>query len=93
MIQLIYVISVTVESLLAFRAVFKLFGASDTQGIVALLYRITDPLVGPFLAIFRTGHIGGYLIEWSAIVALFAYGLAGFLLTELVRTLTIRRRG
>lgn len=93
MSNLVYILTVVVESLLVFRAVFKLFGASLTTSIVQLLYQVTDPLVRPFLAIFHVAHAGSYLIDWPTIVALFAYGVLGFILTELVHTLTVRTRG
>lgn len=91
--NLVYVLTVLIESLLVFRIVFKLFGASVTIQIVQFLYQVTDKLVQPFQSIFHNAYAGTYLIEWSTIVALFAYGIAGFLLTEMVHALTIRTRG
>lgn len=90
--NIVYFITVTIEALLVFRAVFKLFGASATTVIVEWLYKITEPLTQPFQSIFHITHIGNYLIEWSTIVALIVVGIVSFLLTELINMLTVRIR-
>ena len=90
--SLVYIITVAVESILLFRAVFKLFGASATTVIVEWLYKVTEPLIQPFQSIFHVSYIGKYLIEWSTIVALIVVGVISFLLTELINLLTVRLR-
>jgi uncharacterized protein YggT (Ycf19 family) len=92
MSNLVYIITVAIESLLVFRAVFKLFGASATTVIVEWLYKLTDKLVQPFQSIFHVTHVGNYFIEWSTIVALCAIGIVSFLLTEFFNMLTVRFR-
>jgi uncharacterized protein YggT (Ycf19 family) len=90
--NIVYFITVTIEALLVFRAVFKLFGASATTVIVEWLYKVTEPLIQPFQSIFHVSYVGKYLIEWSTIVALVVVGVVSFLLTELINLLTVRLR-
>lgn len=93
MINLIYVLTMIIETLLAFRVVFTLFQASASTSAVHLLYQASDPLVQPFQNIFHTVTLGSsYVLDWSTIVALIVYGLAGFLLGELIQVFMIRAR-
>lgn len=88
---LISVLTMIVEVLLAFRIIFRLFGASNIS-LVDLTYQLSDPLAAPFVGLVASRQYGQYLVEWSSVIALFVYGLAGFLLMELIAALTIRFR-
>lgn len=89
--SLISVFTMIIEVLLAFRIIFRLFGASEIS-LVDLVYRLSDPLVAPFVGLVTSGRYGQYLVEWSSIIALFVYGLVSFLLMELIAALTVRFR-
>ncbi len=89
--SLISVFTMIIEVLLAFRIIFRLFGASEIS-LVDLVYRLSDPLVAPFVGLVAAARYGQYLVEWSSIIALFVYGLVSFLLMELIAALTVRFR-
>jgi uncharacterized protein YggT (Ycf19 family) len=73
-----------IEISLLLRFLFKLFGARDV-GFAEFLYDSTDILLDPFRGIFRPEIVGdGSIIEFSTLIAMVVYGLATFLLLELI---------
>ena len=89
---LVYIATVTAESLLVFRLIFTFFSAAATTKVVEWLYKVTDPVVQPFQSIFHVTHVGSYIIDWSTVIALLVIGIISFLLTELINMLTVRIR-
>ena len=57
--QAIYLIFGIVEALLAIRFVLKLLGANAEAGFASFIYRISDPLVAPFVGLFGTPQLNG----------------------------------
>ena len=53
--QIIWYISGVIEVLLAFRFLFKLFGASTVSGFTRFIYTVSNPFVLPFQGIFNFG--------------------------------------
>ena len=82
-----YLLSI-VEILLAFRLVFRVFGASSANGFVNGIYAITAPLTAPFTGIFPNDSLAGATLEWSTIIALIVYALIGSLLISLFNRTT-----
>ncbi len=74
-----------IEFFLGFRFLFKLFGASTAAPFVNWLYATTEPLLNPFRGIFPAPQIeGGYVIEFTTLVALLVYLFIGYLLFRLI---------
>jgi hypothetical protein len=76
--QAIYLIFGIVEALLVIRFVLKLLGANAEAGFASLMYRISTPLVAPFVGLFGTSQLNGMVLELEALVAIVVYGLIGW---------------
>lgn len=80
-------------ALLGVRFVFKLFAASPNNQFVSWVYETSAGLVAPFSNIFTPMSIqNGYVIEFSALVAMLAYtfvGMLAFLLIDMLTTVKI----
>lgn len=77
------------------RLVLKFFAANPAAPFVRWIYETSQTLVHPFLGIFPNPVLsGGFVIEFSTLVALIVYGIIGYLLVELIATLNwgARRR-
>ena len=81
--QAIYLIFGIVEALLVIRFVLKLLGANAEAGFASLIYRITAPLVAPFVGLFGTPQLNGMVLELESIVAIVVYGLVAWGLAKL----------
>lgn len=52
------------------RCILSWFPISGDNAIVRLLYRITEPIMGPIRNIVNKSPIGGFMIDFSPIIAL-----------------------
>ena len=81
-----------IETLLFTRFALLLLGANASQGLVAFVYGITDPLVRPFQGIFGQPE-GPPMVDVAAILAVLFFLLVGALVVAGVRAATGRRAG
>lgn len=81
-----------VEVFLGVRFIFRLFNANPANEFVSWLYDVSGQLLEPFRGIFPTEAVQpGYVLEFSTLFAMVAYGLLGFLILTLVDTLLPER--
>jgi uncharacterized protein YggT (Ycf19 family) len=74
-----------IEFFLGFRFLFRLFGANPTTPFVSWLYATTEPLLNPFRNMFPAPKLeGGFVVDFTTLVALLLYMFAGYLLLEIV---------
>ncbi len=77
-----------VEVFLGVRFLFRLLGANPNNGFVSWLYEVSGQLLEPFRGIFPVEAVEpGYVLEFSTLFAMVAYGLLGFLVLTLVDAL------
>ena len=77
-----------VELLISVRIILKLFGASTTAPFVQWVYETSAPLLEPFLGMFPSPNLtGGFVLEFSAIFALFVYAFIGYIVLEILAIL------
>ncbi len=76
------------EVLLLFRFLLKLFGANQSQPLVAGLYGATEPLVRPFQGIFAVPTDSAFDI--AALIAILFLFLVAALIVALVRVIAVR---
>lgn len=77
-----------IEVLLGLRFIFRLFGANPASPFVRWLYETSQPLLRPFDNIFPVPVIdGGFVIEFSTLVAIIIYMLIGYLLLEIIKAI------
>jgi len=86
---LIYFFFGVVETLLGFRFVLKLMGASLLSGFVTFIYGITGIFILPFEGIFRRGFSEGLettsVIEPATVVAVIVYIIVAWGIVRLLR--------
>jgi hypothetical protein len=89
---LIYFFFGALETLLAFRLVLKLAGASISSAFVGLIYGVTGIFIIPFEGIFRRGFSQGIettsVLEPSTLVAIIVYALLAWGIVKLLRILS-----
>lgn len=86
--RVVTLIFTVLEVLLLFRFLLKLFGANQSQPLVAGLYGITDPLVRPFEGIFSIPPDSPFDI--AALMAIVFLFLVAALIVALVKAIAGR---
>jgi hypothetical protein len=85
----VYFLFGLLETLLAFRLVLKMMGASTASGFVRSIYGITGIFIYPFEGIFSRGFAPGLettaVFEPSTFVALIVYAVIAWGLVWLIR--------
>lgn len=72
-----------IEFLLSLRFIFKFFAVNPGTPFVAWLYGATLSLVSPFARILPDLKLGGFVIDFSILVALIVYVLIGYLILRI----------
>lgn len=93
---LIYFIFGLLDILLAFRFVFKLFGANPSTGFVDFIYNFSSIFVAPFAGIFNTslanGNVTTSVFEPATLVALIVYAVLAWGIVALIRVISGRQQ-
>jgi len=93
--RMVYYILGVLQSLLAFRLVFRLLGANPESGFVSFIYSVTNIFIVPFEAIFRSATTDGIetraVLEFSTIIAMIVYALIAWGIVKLIIILTKRQ--
>ncbi len=71
--QLVRLVLLLVEALIALRVILKVAGANESAGFASFLYRITSPLVGPFHPVFADHSVNGHPFELGSHLAMAVY--------------------
>jgi len=71
--QVIWYILGIMETLLAFRLILKILGASLTSGFTRFIYNVTEPMARPFRGILGVSSAGTSTMEWTTIIAALVY--------------------
>lgn len=86
--SLLFLVEIVTDFVLAavgLRIALKFLGASATAPFVKWVYETTAPLLAPFEGMFPTKGLGnGFTLEVSALFAILAYAVVGYLISELV---------
>lgn len=93
---LIYFFFGALETLLAFRLLLKLAGASTASGFVGLIYGLTGIFILPFEGIFRRGYAQGVettsVLEPSTLVAVMVYAVLAWGIVRLIKIFSGERQ-
>lgn len=73
-----------VETVLALRFLFMLFGANPSASITSFVYRISDPFMAPFSSIFGRTSTDGAIFDWSVLAAMAIYALLAYLVIRII---------
>ena len=81
---LVNIVVGVIEFLLSLRFIFKFFVVNSSTPFVAWLYGATSPLVAPFARILPNLNIGGFVVDFTTLVALIVYVLIGYIILEVL---------
>jgi len=86
---LVYYLFGALDTLLAFRVVLKLLGASTASYFVNFIYSLSRIFIMPFEGIFRKGFTEGLettsVIEPSTLIAIIVYAILAVGIVKLIR--------
>ena len=91
--QLIWLLLGILETVLALRFIFKLIGVNAANPFASFLYNLSGFFVKPFASLTGAPEAAGMVFEFSTLLAMIIYGLAGWGLERLVFLLIYRPRG
>ena len=86
--QTIWFILGTIETLLLFRFILKLIGASTASGFTNFIYGITNPFAVPFMGVVPASVSSASIIEWTTLLAMAVYFVIAYGVFELIKLLT-----
>lgn len=91
--KLVYYVLGVLETLLAFRLIFKFLGANPGSTFVSLIYNMSEVFLAPFKGIFRSAVSSGIetksVLEPTTIIAMIVYALIAY---GIVRLIEINKR-
>lgn len=73
-----------IEGLLLTRFILRATGANPAAGFVQFVYGISDIFMAPFRLIFPASAAGGFVVEWSVLLAMLVYGLIYYLIRKVI---------
>ncbi len=80
--KVVFYILGILETLFAFRLIFKLLGANPASGFVSFIYTVTGVFLSPFKGIFSSAVNEGLetssILEPSVIIAMIVYALIAY---------------
>jgi uncharacterized protein YggT (Ycf19 family) len=83
--QLVGLVFLVVEAIVALRIIFKAMGANETAGFASFIYSLSSPFVGPFHPVFKDGNINGHPFELGSLLAMLIFAALAFLALRVVR--------
>ncbi len=89
MIELVYLLLIILESILALRFIFKLLGASEDNVFITFLYSMTAVFVVPFQGLFGSSlqnsiRVSLYDLEFTTLVAMGVYALLAYIVVRII---------
>jgi hypothetical protein len=84
--RIVWLIAGIIETILALRFIFALFGANPNNAFAQFIYNVSHPFVAPFFNLFNYNYVdsGVGRFEIFTLVAMVVYGLVAALIARLV---------
>ncbi len=82
--RVLYVLLDLLLLLIGLRLALKFLGASAAADFTRFIYGLSDPFVTPFTGIIASARVGTAVIEWSAVVAIAVYVIAGYVIFKVM---------
>ena len=82
--RLVWFIVSALEILLLFRFLMRLLGANAAADFTQIVYRISDPFISPFRAVFPTEAVEGNVFEWGTLLAIIVYWFLAWLIVRIL---------
>ena len=71
--QVVWYIFYVIETLLLFRFLLRLIGASPDAAFTQFIYALSLPFAGPFLLVGPSMRVAGSVFEWTTLLAMLVY--------------------
>jgi hypothetical protein len=89
MIELVYLLLIILESVLALRFIFKLLGGNSENIFIQFLYNMTLVFVVPFQGLFGSSlqnsiRVSLYDLEFTTLVAMGVYALVAYIIVRII---------
>ncbi len=89
LIELVYLLLIILESILALRFIFKLLGANPENIFIQFLYNMTLVFVVPFQGLFGSSlqnsiRVSLYDLEFTTLVAMGVYALLSYIVVRII---------
>jgi hypothetical protein len=91
--QMIWLLLVLLEMVIALRVVFKMIGVNAANPFATLLYNVTNLFVAPFASLVGAPAAGGMVLEISSILAMIVYLFIFWAIERIVNVIFYRPRG
>ena len=85
--QIVWLIAIIVEVLIAFRVFLKMIAANPESGFASFVYSITTPILAPFAGLTTTPSANGAVFELSSLIAMIVYAIFFGLASYVIRVL------
>jgi YggT family protein len=84
--RVVWLIAGIIETFLALRFIFALFGANPDNAFARFIYSVSRPFVAPFFNLFNYNYVDNGLgrVEIFTLVAILVYALFAMLIARLV---------
>lgn len=84
--RILWITLIVVEAMLALRFCLKFIGFDKDSGFSGLIYKITYPLVSPFLKALGTYKEEGSVFEWTTLAAMLLYLMVTWIIIRIFLT-------
>ena len=90
--QLIRVLLLVVEALIAVRILLKVTGANEHAGFATFLYKVSSPFVAPFHPVFADHLVNGHPFEVGSLLAMGVYAVLAYFVVRLAAVIVSPHR-
>ncbi|HSP65311.1 MAG TPA: VOC family protein [Candidatus Deferrimicrobium sp.] len=81
--QLMRLVLLVVEALIAVRILLKVTGANEHAGFATFLYKVSSPFVAPFHPVFADHLVNGHPFEVGSLLAMAVYAVLAYFVMRL----------
>ena len=84
--KIVRMVFIVIELLLGFRFALKFTGSDANSELTGFVYKITQPLVSPFLKALGSYKDEGSVLEWTTLIAMVIYGIVAWIIIKIFLT-------
>ncbi len=85
-VQLIRLVILVLEGLIALRILLKVAGANPAAGFTSFIDGLSAPFVGPFHPVFADQILNGHPLEVGSLLAMLVYAVLAYVVVRIIRS-------